>query len=422
MLLKEVCGDLSQRKVGDLLNKSPALINRYMNGTAVPPDDVLLDLAKKRNALESLGKLLTLAARERVGQVNYASDDDRKLALDAFDAQIQASLDVAPAAPKSSGRTFRYFPESFYPMVIVCGDKREVRGQFLSHADIGAFTPTPADTRWIANLELRHDVVKHVDKNFILRDEDDLIEEFAETNILCIGSHAANHLARRVNRKSVFHFAYEPRYEAQIEMEVQQASALSRDEITVFQQKEKHRIQRLIDATFSGGIFDPTDPNYVNASRIDSLMPGRYTYDWGVLTFAVQPYYAAKCKREGIPNDHRYVAILAAGIRHPGTSHAMRLLGRYGKDENVFERYPYGGIIRVRLDTQFPFHSRTLKAKWKWETDIAIDAGRTVEGDQRMVLLNNLAEIEKKIRAGDLAYLSVEADDVRACREVIESL
>ena len=56
------------------------------------------------------------------------------------------------------------------------------------------------------SLGLSQEVEHVIDKDFVLLDEPQLIERFAHKNLLVIGSPSVNHLARRINRSSIFRF------------------------------------------------------------------------------------------------------------------------------------------------------------------------------------------------------------------------
>ena len=288
-------------------------------------------------------------------------------------------------------RTLERFPDLFYPLCIVTGDKRETTGHLMTAGDLGVYSSTPADLRWIAGLGLRSDVKIHSDKNFVLLDEAELIKRFAETNILVIGSAAANHLARRVNRGAVFRFNHSEeatRYIDQCVYAAREREGLDRH----LEELEKkgvvgRTLKQNMRSLFAGGIIDPTyQDDYVTAS-FNRFAPERQ-FDFGILTFAMNPFYDAVCKQRREPNDHKYVCIMAAGVHHPGTAHALRYLGTQERAEGVFESHPYGGVIRVELDLRVPFADRVELAKARWEDEC--DPDREPPPDPKQSILDGL--------------------------------
>ena len=113
-------------------------------------------------------------------------------------------------------------------MAVVTGDKREDRESKISVGDLGVYAATPGDTRWIMNLDLRPDVIKHVDKTFVLLSETELIRQFAEVNLLVVGSPASNHLARIINSSAVFRFNYRPDVQNDINEIIAKAAEFSK--------------------------------------------------------------------------------------------------------------------------------------------------------------------------------------------------
>ncbi len=98
---------------------------------------------------------------------------------------------------KSSGRTLHDFPDSFYPLAIVTGDKREDSETRITAGDFGAVSASHAELRWLCELGLRSDVELYGDKIFVLEGVDELKARFGRKHLLIVGSPGSNHLARR---------------------------------------------------------------------------------------------------------------------------------------------------------------------------------------------------------------------------------
>lgn len=418
-LLNEMLGNVSGRKLADSLGKSPSYVSQMRSGAQIPTPETLAALANAFGVVSRLPELLVAALHDQVEQLPPA-DPLRQSLLDAI-AHLTLSLGPSTTpALRTSGRTFLDFPNSFYPLAVVTGDKREDRENNITVGDLGVYAATPGDTRWLLNLGLRPDVIKHIDKNFVLLSEDELIREFAEVNLLIVGSPASNHLARRINSSAVFRFNYSPAVENAINEIITKAVGLSTAELVAYRERERNGLVALNRLLFAGGIFDPTHPGEDYVAATYAQLPVRTQLDFGILTFAANPYYVLKCRHEGRVCDHKYVSIMAAGIHHPATAHALRLLGQDCRQEGVFDKHPYGGVIRVELDLSVPFSTRTIKASYRWE-DVA-DKARKPSDDQKKLLLDQLEIIEKKLGKRELKGLALDEKQAVDCRRLIESL
>lgn len=427
-LLNEVAGAAMGRELARTIGKSSSYVSQIRDATI--PSDTTIALIAEKYAPDRLGDLLLAAAQDRVagqdfeGAIPATTGDPaerrergerlREAAMKAFAPVPRGGAEVGRGP--ATGRTLRDFPEAFYPLAVVTGDKREDRGFLISVADFGAYSASPADTRWIFNLGLGADVVKHIDKNFLLLTEDRLVERFAEMNLLVIGSPASNHLARMVNGSAVFRFNYSREAEETITREIEKARGMTKAQLSAYQVDLREQLSSRKRALFAGGICDPTNPpTYVTATY--AQIAANVQFDFGVLTFCANPFYERLCRQQGRENDHKYVAILAAGIHHPATAHAVRLLGRDTR-RTAFDTHPYGGVIRVVLDIDEPFSERTEKAAWFWDDEA--DEAHLPTSDQKDRLLDELAKIESNLRDGKQIGLELRsADQAAGARELI---
>ncbi len=417
VLLNEIIGSRSGKELAQIINKSPSYVTQIKSGNAIPTEETLAKIAHEI-APGRLGELLVALCAERICSIKDKSVGSlgNKTVDDLFDKAVKQTS--RPSA-KHNDRTFKDFPEAFEPLLIVTGDKREDRGTHISVADIGAFSASPADTRWILNLGLSEKVIKHVDKNFMLLPNERLIERFAETNILVIGSPAANHLARKVNKKAIFRFNYSNHAGDIIEKAIDDARKRSPTDLAALQESIKPELSKRLRPLFTGGIFDPTYPDdFVTAEY--AQIANETQYDFGMLTFAANPYYEMKCAAEKRPNDHRYVAIMAAGIHHPATAHAVRQLGIDKRKENVFDDHPYGGVLRVTLKQEIPFSERVEQATCQWED--RADKGRKRQADQKTFLIDQLKAISQTLQKGGLKNLQLTSTEADECLRLIQSL
>lgn len=427
-LLNDITRNVPGAKLAKCLKKSPSYVSQMRSDKQkqVPTPETLARLAKEFDMSSRLPELFVAALYEQVGSLTFKEDPDgslKQLALSAVE-QLHDCLTTAPAAkPRTSGRTLADFPESFYPLAVVTGDKREERGSMISVGDLGVYSATPGDTRWIMNLGLRPDVVKHIDKNFVLLSEKELIDEFANVNLLVVGSPASNHLARIINSSAIFRFNYIQDIETAIKDIITKASGLSTELLGAYREDERNRLSAKVRSLFTGGIFDPTHPDSDYIAAHYSQRAINYHFDFGVLTFAANPYYVRKCELNGIPESkckHEYISIMAAGIHHPATAHALRLLGQDCRKKGIFDEHPYGGAIRVQLDQNTPFSKRTVEAPCEWE-DVA-DSERTPSNDQKKLLLEQLEIIKRRIGKKELKNLALTEKQSAECHWLIEKL
>ena len=413
-ILKETTGHIQGKKLAKVIGKTNSLVTQIRSGKQVPSDESLALIAKKY-APDRLGEMLAAAAVTRLSRQDF-EEELKQEALNALQSRI---IEPEPARPPNSdGRTFFDFPDAFYPLVVVTGDKREDRDTWIGIADFGAFTASPADTRWIFNLELRGDTAKHIDKNFLLLEDEELIKKFSEKNLLIIGSPAANHLARIVNPSAIFRFNYAKSAEDKINEMIEKARRLNKAELLAYRDQCRSDLAKNMRSLFAGGIVDATYPSEFLAAHY-SQRASATELDFGVLTFCANPFYAMICEREGRENDHKYVSIMAAGIHHPGTAHAVRFLGRDVR-KDVFKNHPYGGVLRVVLDLDRPLPTRVSESTCSWEDEA--DKARQPSDDQKAALLAGFDEIGRKLRENELRSLEMDPGQVANCLNLIEKL
>lgn len=429
-LLREITSGIEGKELAKLTGKSQSYVTQVLSGEQIPTDKTLAVIAQ-RYAPHRLRELHLAAALARISR--QKTKDARKLKsgerpewltlTDQAEAALRAATftDASAAAKpaKESGRTFADFPDAFYPMVLATGDGRRDDEWGIGPADVGALGPVLADMQWLMDLQLRDDVLLRVDRHFVPFDDEAVVRRFAEMNLLVLAGPKVNHLTRRVNETAVFRLNYSPQVVKGLEADVARARDMTGKELAAHQERTRPHLAGRMQPLVTGGIFDPTDTDDYLAAKYD-LIAGRPELDFAVLTFAANPFYELKCRWENRPNDHRYVAILAAGIGHAGTAHALRWLGRKQRDEGVFCKHPYGGVLRVVSDPALDPPERLDGAVCQWE-DTA-DGARKEPNDQRGDLLKALTDIERRLGRGELRNLELTAEQAGACRELIEKL
>jgi transcriptional regulator with XRE-family HTH domain len=101
-------------------------------------------------------RLLLLLTGDRIERDKHDAwtEDGRKLALAAVRRGLGLLESRTPRRAPGK-RTLADFPDSFYPLAVISGDKREVSQSRINFADFGAVSSSPAETRWILRLGLR---------------------------------------------------------------------------------------------------------------------------------------------------------------------------------------------------------------------------------------------------------------------------
>jgi hypothetical protein len=114
------------------------------------------------------------------------------------------------------------FPDAFYPLVVVCGDRRE-RPQ-KDWSDLVASSMSPLDLTFLLRLGLKpittmpdgskQKTLIFSDRLFASADDNQLRNTFGSANLLIVGSPKVNLLARRVNFSSLFRFTLKRTHQA----------------------------------------------------------------------------------------------------------------------------------------------------------------------------------------------------------------
>ncbi len=418
-LFLQIAPNVSGTELAKLLGKSKPYVAQLRTGKRIPTDEDVILLAQKY-APQQLEEWMLCAYLDRLESKDFKDANLKKQGISSIKKLLRQ---CKPSQAIPGNRTLREFPEAFYPLSIITGDKRETRGKHIGAGDFGVHMTTTADSRWIMSLGLEKDSIHYIDKDFVLQEEEELIHRFGERNLLVIGSPAVNHLARRINRSSIFRFNINRDVDEGLEeiISTAKAKSKSKDELALFYQESAEDLTKLMRYLFVGGIIDPTYPKGDYVTSTYHKMPGNTDMDFGVLSFAANPFYAAKCEAEGRPNDHKYVSVFAAGIHHPATAHAIRQLGSYGKETGAFDQHPYGGVFRVELDLQQTFFSdRVRDGEFFWEDDA--DDQRTPIEDQGECLVSELEYIENERRLENLNTLQLKPEHALEARKLVQAL
>ena len=288
--------------------------------------------------------------------------DARQFLEETLDGALAHLVEPETREIRTSGRTLCDFPDSFYPMAVISGDKREVSESRINVGDFGCVAASPAEARWLPKLGLRSDVEFFGDKLFVLEDADRLRERFADKNLLVVGSPAGNHLARRLllheaplgwqRGVPVFRFNFEQRYICQIEELLGSLSGFNAKELVgkAGQPETERQVKFWLHQLFGGGIVDPAYRGLWK--RAGAL----YQRDFALISLARNPFSDPKNPR---------VCILASGFHMFGTAHAIRMLS----EPEQFAAHPLGGAIRVDYNPGDDFAVRFDNSTAEWDTD-----------------------------------------------------
>ncbi len=356
---------------------------------------------------EKKAELLRLLLLRDAERINHDRDEHwppsgKQLATEALGEadSLIASRTTSPG--KASGRTLQDFPDSFYPLAIIAGDKREASEARINVADFGAASGSPAEIRWLMKLGLRKDVEYYGDKVTMLETPEQLRDRFGQKNLLIIGSPGSNHLARRCllfpprhgwrAAVPVFRFNFDPEIISQIEGFLDDISGLSPKQLVgkKDEQQTERNMSFWLRMLFTGGILDPSD--HGRWTRACMIPQAR---DFGLISMARNPF----------ATDDKYVSVHAAGFHMFGTAHALRMLAQ----PELFSAHPLGGIVRVDMNLQDEFATRFDHSTAAWDPDSDYDTAKVLAG-------------LKLLRDNRPARVNITTDEIDKCIEFVESL
>lgn len=387
-----------QANLAKQLDVKASTISNFEKGQRLPS---LVQLARLSQALDlDLQTLILCRAYDEL-----ALDDSskwpkeiltqRKNLISSLQKYVQDARFAASAKSRQhlKDRSFLDFPEAFPNIKIVTGDRRENPPKTVG--DIGAYSACPIDDRWLCSLGLPKDAEKVSDKEFVLSPEEKLREKYGNSTLLIIGSPAGNHLARRINPAAIFKFNFQKGYKEALD-NVHKDRMVEKTAETAPLKKEEHLkdLKRMMMQFFAFGIIDPVYSTSLRGFALSADV------DYATVTFAVNPFYKG--------DDFRYVAIIVAGFHHPGTIWALRRLSEPRNEKEGFIYRPYGGVLKIEIDTEEPWESRMSKAKCSWDTD----------SYNRDDLLKGLDELKN---CGS-SLMHIDYEEVEKCKRLLRCL
>jgi hypothetical protein len=225
------------------------------------------------------------------------------------------------------------------------------------------------------------------DKVFLEADEQYLAERYGESNLLVIGSPAANLVARAANETAFFPFAVDLQTREQWQTIMLELKALRYDRPKLTKYASDPRTNDLrryyMNQYRRGGFIDPT---YGCVKRGETMSADK---DYGVVTVCRNPF-AAKLSTESL-------CIMAAGVHLPGTMHAVGLLG---KAKVEFKDRPLGGVFSVTL-TESDWARRIGTGTTNWSTE-PYDVGKMRESLVALKTPDKLRYVAAALTTGDV--------------------
>lgn len=372
----------SQDELADQMQISKQWMNRIEAGERLPSLDLTVKFHQVLSAHDNECPPLIHWLLSRMIEEKELADERRVLVQDAAMEVIARQSAGRLAVPAGSPRSLADFPRAFYPLTIVCGDRRESSPR--TRGDIFAYSMSTTDLMFLPRLKLDSTVDIRSDKLFVLMDDEYLRRKFGQTNLLIIGSPAVNLLARLVNKTAIFQFdpatdiAVWERWERYVNAnkllndrrylqafwELAEAPPTARGHTSVDEDlpaQELSELKNIVAQLLDGstpkdlmnkfrkpGIMDPAE-NCVQAQTT------RSDNDFGVISVARNPF----------ADSDDYLAIVAAGIHGPGTAHAVRALAQ---EDISLQDHPLGGVLEIELDTFKDWPTRFEKAVYRWQT------------------------------------------------------
>lgn len=347
---------IKQAVLARALHVTGPSISNLENGQRLPSTGQLTHLAaeldldvKELLLLRTWQEVAASNVEEWSGQAAAARDD----LLDSLQSCVNYTRQAsAPQRLKHQGRTLADFPEAFENIVVVTGDRRDLKPK--NAGDVGAYSASPIDDRWIHRLGLPRQTEKVSDKEFMVSSRERLQREYGDKTLLVLGSPASNHLARSVNSASIFRFNLRSDFKDNIDEALPDLRAITDTQALVQWKRDNlDSLKKWINAFFTGGIVDPLEGDVRGyALRAD--------LDYATITFAANPFYGG--------DDFRYVAIMVAGFHHPGTARALAVLAKSNEENIDFSGHPYGGVLEVRINQGLPWEDRMRHSRASWDT------------------------------------------------------
>jgi hypothetical protein len=351
---------------------SQSTIRNYLEGKkiTVPSEQFV----KTLNVLLE-GKSLGFKALVLAKYLQYLMGHQKgktKLSAELFQAAVylEQSLGVADHKRFVSDKPLYLsnFPDAFYPLTIVCGDRRD--GEAKDWTDLFISSMSPLDLMYLPRLGLPEKVevapgriVKSqlfTDRIFSLWENTDLREKFYDYNLLVVGSPRVNGFARMINFASIFRFALSRRTKSLNENLRQQKMLRKANLAQAFgdicrtyprtELEPKRRSQLRINRETMAELLRLAD-ELLGSSTLSQAVEMFYPSLISDPTAMQQRQRRSNAERLGVvslapsPFNSKKVCIFAAGVDGIATAHCVRALA-YAKEQ--FAERPLGCVMTIR--------------------------------------------------------------------------
>ena len=320
--------------------------------------------------------------------------------------------------PTNTYKSLEYFPEAFYPLTVISGDRDDSSYGRITKATFLAEPASISDLLYLQSLGLRKGTKIITHKLVAFMSEDSLRRHFGESNLLIVAAPQVNLAARRANAQSLFQFImkdeghkdfkagesfnFNETYkllenihskeelrviyellsscEEEINNLLKEETDLNQDFLN--QVRENHfkdseipndLLKELIKTAREMGITMRSKPEKLGESLTMAFYDIFKDRNEGENTRDIREFSEGKDKDLGMislaPNpwskpEDGFVSILVGGLRGMGTAHGLHWLSKRGN----FKTHPFGGIFKVGLNPNEDWVSRFQSANVNWVT------------------------------------------------------
>ena len=359
--IKQLLADhgLTQSSVAKSLEVTPSQVCKWLNGSLVPSEDNLAELANLLG--EPVLPLLLLQDIDRWHKVAALNKDNLELrrSCQQITKILHAGLISEASAAKEimlredtpwthGGVTLTDFPRiGSGKWIILAGDRRErpVKGK----GDILGMSVAATDFMFLHDIGLPSGSKMYSDKTLLLAQN---LPELLDSNLIITGSPAVSLYTRAIMGKHGATFMFnipEAKYAEEQDMyeELPQYPSGKLLQAKLMEWEEGGKIDDLLADFMKSGFVDPVDFNGIRGRAI------RNHEDYGIVALSRNPW------------SPKHVAVICAGVHGGGTAGAVQLLS---EPEKNFVHRPWGGVFRVMVSGEIPWENRFEHLSPEWET------------------------------------------------------
>jgi hypothetical protein len=273
---------------------------------------------------------------------------------------LTLSTDLAKAQskpkkhPPSAFLSLCDWPSGFDVRTILVGDRRESPPH--NAADVLVKPASTADLMYVSDLHLENQEIPpriRSDKIILLANPVALQTKL-DSDLLVVGSPAANLGSRELNAGACFRFQVDPTVQKIEEKFRNDLQPIKYDRealeqfVDVNQDRERvSRLHYMLEGFARPGFIDPT-----SALGLRGVSTRNWN-DFGVVSLCKHPWAENR------------VAVMVAGVKGPATAAGLKLLGT----EGAFKDHPLGGVFTVNISTDASWEDRYDLLKPRWDTN-----------------------------------------------------